>query len=130
MGEIARFMLSEPSRRTARAKAIQQEKTMNKIKKLVGKTALAAIATGFATALVALADTGSSSCSDAGGSKYCASGSGVACCIHGFDSTGAEYNTHDCCPSGKQCGTKYTNGTTVYGGSIDTSLTVSISGCI
>jgi len=103
---------------------------MKQLKKLVGKTALAAMATGFATALVALADTGSTSCSDVGGSVSCQSASGVACCIHGTDSTGMEWDTHDCCPSNKRCGTTYTNGTTSYGGAIDTSLTVQSCGCV
>ena len=103
---------------------------MNKLKKIIGKTALAAVATGFATALVALADNGATSCSDAGGSKYCASAAGIACCIHGTDHTGTEYNTHTCCQGSTRCGTKYTNGTTSYGGTIDSNLTVSESGCI
>jgi hypothetical protein len=100
-----------------------------RLKRLFGKSALAAMAVSFATALSVYADTGSGgSCSDSGGSVSCTSGS--PCCISGTDHGGNSYSIHSCCTGSRQCKIKYTNGSIGFGGIINASLTVDSAGCL
>jgi hypothetical protein len=98
------------------------------LRKLVGRTALAFVTTSLAASVILQAETGGSSCSDAGGSRSC-SGSDRACCIYGADSTGQLYNVKMCCSGKQDCKVIYKDGTVGSGG-VSPSRKVEKAGCL
>ena len=122
----------------------KNNKHMDTLKKLIGKTAIGTVVATFGVALVLHAQSegsGSNTCSDSGGNASCQASSSLPqpCCIYGTDANGTSVSVHTCCKGSSgflglfssQCGVSYTNGTASWGGGgINGSLVVKESGCI